>query len=140
MISTRARWLCAMALICTMVYLMVASSEEFKLFAPTAVSTTLLHVAAMAAGVLAGLVSHGMRLGPRLGFAACIVITPYLIFGALLVVLWTQIGGHSFLDYFVLQAGWRVFGYLITLGFLGVVGVLVGVFVGGKVGPRQANV
>lgn len=117
----------AAALGAVILYCLVASSEEFTAFAPFPVSDVFLYVSTALIGVLVGFVIRPENTVLRLLLSAAAFLLPVVIYGSALVVLWAEIGGWGLVDFFMLQAGRRMIIYFAFVGFLGLLGVAVGV-------------
>lgn len=123
-----------LALSSVILYCLVASSEEFRAFAPFPVSDVFFYLFTVLMGVFAGFVIRIENTVFRLLLTSAAFLIPVVIYGSALVLFWAEIGGWGLLDFFILQAGRRMIIYFAFVGFLGLLGVAVGVVLEETVG------
>ncbi len=114
----RTRVLWVVALIAVMTYLLVGASREFGPFAPLPINPAILNTAAVLGGLLAVLVTREMPEGRQVAVLGAVAVSPFLIYGIMLVTFWTALASTAFLDYFILAAGQRILVYSMTTGVL----------------------
>lgn len=125
-------WVLALGLV--VLYCLVASSVEFGAFAPFPVSDVVFYVSTALIGVIVGFVVRPKNTVFRLFLSAAVFLVPVVIYGSALVLFWAEIGGWGLVDFLMLQAGRRMIIYFAFVGFLGLLGVAVGVVLEEMVG------
>ncbi len=122
------------ASVTTMAYLLMATSPEFRVFAPLIPHTLWPTVAALILGVACVALTSGLSEGPRIVILLGVLILPILIYGAALVSLWVSFAGTALIDLFVMAAGQRMFSRLITTGAITAVSMMLALFGSSYVG------
>jgi len=108
----------------------VASSAEFRAFAPYPVDDPHLYISVAVIGTLAGFITRRESVGMKALIFLMVLIAPVLIYGGALILFWVEIGGSGLLDFFILEAGRRMVIYLAVLGAVGIFGLTIGFFLG----------
>ncbi len=135
MLMRNLRWdpmnlLWGLSLGLVVLYLLVASSSEFRAFAPYPVTDPVLYISVAIVGILAGFVTRGETTGLRFLVCLMVLALPIFVYGGALVLLWIEIGGSGLLDLFIVEAGRRVVIYFAVLGVVGAFGITLGFFLG----------